>query len=244
MENNLLLSICIPTYNRPGFLSILLTKLYTDNIIDLSKFEVLIGDNSDNFDSKIIVDDYLIRFNNIIYSKHANNIGAEDNFQFLLNKSKGIFFLILGDDDYISNYNLFNLLNILSNNKKVGLVNLNRTYNKNCYFTGDIFRYDFYSKDEYFVLVNLWLTHISSNIINKSYLHNLQLDKMPVKTQFPHIFWMGFISKFATEYIIIKDFVIYCTPRNSFGYDIFNTFSKDLFNIINVSFDGSLLLDL
>lgn len=242
MTDEKILSICIPTYNRSNYLEVSLSKLFDENKIDTSSFEVLIGDNSDNFNSSKIVKKFINLYNNIFYTKHLTNIGAEANYQFLLEKSKGHFFLILGDDDYISNKNLTLLIEVLKKNQDAGIINLNRTYIEKNYSNDKKHDINIANKKVFFQNVNLWITHISSNVINKKYLSTDQIFDIPQNTQFPHIYWMGCISKLTDKYIIVNNKVIYCTPRNSFGYDIFDTFSNDLFSILQNSFDHDLHL--
>lgn len=97
--NNSLLSICIPTFNRPGMLKNtienLIKNIYSKDFVK----EILIIDNSETNDSKDIVENYLKNYNKIRYIKNEINIGAEGNFRKGILESSGEYVWIIGDDD-------------------------------------------------------------------------------------------------------------------------------------------------
>lgn len=98
---NSLLSICIPTFNRPEMLKNtienLIQNIYSKDFVK----EILIVDNSEKNDSKDIVENYLKNFNKIRYIKNEINIGAEGNFRKSIHESLGEYVWIIGDDDVL-----------------------------------------------------------------------------------------------------------------------------------------------
>ena len=93
-----LVSIGLPTYNRPGGL-----KTALDHIISQSytKLEIIVSDNhSDNEETILsIIEDY--GDSRIQYIRQETNIGGILNFKFLVQKSSGEFFMWAADDDYL-----------------------------------------------------------------------------------------------------------------------------------------------
>ncbi len=79
--------------------------------------EIIISNNNPLADeSDGIVEHYQELDSRIIYFKQASNLGPSNNFNFLLNKSIGQYFMWLSDDDWIdNNYICANLL-FLENN--------------------------------------------------------------------------------------------------------------------------------
>ena len=92
-----LVTIGIPTYNRADtYLKEAIESALNQTYPNL---EIIISDNCSGDDTGLIVES----FNDprIKYYRHNKNIGANNNFNFSLQKATGIFFLLLHDDDLI-----------------------------------------------------------------------------------------------------------------------------------------------
>lgn len=95
MKNNIMLSICIPTYNRAKYLDICLQSIIHYKGTDI---EVLIQDNNSPDDTAQIVSKFQdSRFN---YEKNETNVGVRKNIRILFNKAQGDYVFCLTDDDY------------------------------------------------------------------------------------------------------------------------------------------------
>ena len=74
-----LLTLSIPTYNRPNYLSICLSRIVaaSENIEKSERklFSVLVSDNSDNVFSKEVVNSEKFKSLRINYIKNEKNIG-------------------------------------------------------------------------------------------------------------------------------------------------------------------------
>lgn len=92
------ISICIPTYNRASYLKQCLENLaaFKDK-----NFEVLIGNNASIDETDKVVDDLSHLFSNLVYLRHANNIGFARNMDALLRRASREFVYILNDDDFV-----------------------------------------------------------------------------------------------------------------------------------------------
>lgn len=98
----MILSICIPTYNRAYKLKKLL--YFLDNEIrtaNIGEIELLIGDNCSTDDTENIVFDFM---NNLLpyscrYYKNERNLGLVGNLFELNKKARGAYIWWLGDDD-------------------------------------------------------------------------------------------------------------------------------------------------
>lgn len=93
-KNTLFISVCVTTYNRPHLISDCI-----QSILDQSyeNFELIITDNSENNDTKKIVDDFAD--SRIRYFKHEKNVGLAKNMIKAVSMASGDFFTWLGDDD-------------------------------------------------------------------------------------------------------------------------------------------------
>ena len=112
----MLLTICIPTFNRSEQLNKLLESISKINNNFLKKIEILISDNNSTDNTKDIVSKFLY-LPNIKYVQQTSNIGAAKNLIYLYNLAKGKWVFGIGDDDLINKD--FNLLeNILEKSIK------------------------------------------------------------------------------------------------------------------------------
>ncbi len=116
---NPLVSIGIPTFNRPKGLRIALEKITVQTYLNL---EIIISDN--HSDNKEEIDLIVQKFNDkrIKLFRQETNIGSIPNFEFVLKQSTGTFFMWAADDDYFDSNNLVEkLLAVLSSEKEVGM---------------------------------------------------------------------------------------------------------------------------
>jgi glycosyltransferase involved in cell wall biosynthesis len=91
-----LISIILPTFNRPHYLSITLDSVLSQ-VYD--NFEVIVCDNSDNEDSEKVIKKY--NDERIFYFHNKENLGAEENYNKCLTLAKGDYFHFLCDDDIL-----------------------------------------------------------------------------------------------------------------------------------------------
>ncbi len=99
--NDILLSICIPTYNRSCIL-----KKSINSIVSQNEFnylvELVISDNCSDDDTVQVVEKFQKEYPNIKYSRNNENIGAEQNIFKVLSLGEGKFLKLAND------YSIFN----------------------------------------------------------------------------------------------------------------------------------------
>ena len=95
-----LLTIAIPTYNRSFFLNELLSCLFEQCMSD-PRIELLISDNASTDETPGIVTGYMDRGLQIRYLRNASNFGADANFMQCFEKSSGKYVWLIGDDDVV-----------------------------------------------------------------------------------------------------------------------------------------------
>ena len=95
-----LVSIGIPTYNRPEGLKHVLDCL---RVQTYSNLEIIVSDNCSQGDSvSKMMEEYLKIDSRIHYFKQMENIGPTANFEFVLSKATGYYFAWAADDDFCS----------------------------------------------------------------------------------------------------------------------------------------------
>ncbi|SJN57336.1 Abequosyltransferase RfbV [Vibrio ruber DSM 16370] len=122
-----MLSICIPTLNRPYYLFKALYSIYHQekNIIP---FEICISNNSSDSDYTE-VELYIQQINeihkNINYIKQEERLSLDEHMHFVLNMSEGEYVYLLGDDDYFKK-NAFTILDkLIHDDIDLAVVNAN-----------------------------------------------------------------------------------------------------------------------
>lgn len=92
-----LVSILLPTYNRPEYFRLALESVLAQTYKNI---EIIIGDDSDNDQTELLVkNEYLKKYANIKYYHNQKNLGQFDNDIKLYNRSNGAFVGYLMDDD-------------------------------------------------------------------------------------------------------------------------------------------------
>jgi len=113
-----LVTIAIPTYNRAGaYLKEAIQSAINQTYPNL---EIIISDNCSSDDTGLIAES----FNDprILYYRHDENIGANNNFNFCLKKAAGVFFLLLHDDDLIDDDFVEKCMQVVKNRIDIGIV--------------------------------------------------------------------------------------------------------------------------
>lgn len=100
MEKNYLVTICIPTYNRAKKLENLFNIL---PCYDLEKIRINISDNASTDTTEELCKKFQLLHNNVYYYRQKSNLGAFNNFNFLLSLVNTPYFILHGDDDWLDN---------------------------------------------------------------------------------------------------------------------------------------------
>jgi glycosyltransferase involved in cell wall biosynthesis len=115
--DNMLLSICVPTYNRPNCIAAILENyeqvIVSSNLQD--EVEVCITDNGfDNDATEKLVSDFLKTARaKIRYVRHKSNIGYDNNVLAALGLGTGQYLHLVADKDLYSKESLINIVSRL-----------------------------------------------------------------------------------------------------------------------------------
>ena len=110
----MLISLCIPTYNRPKHLLNCLNSLALQTN---SNFEVCISDNCSEENIENIIEPYKEKLK-IKFSKNRENIGAALNYLKVASMAENEFLWIIGDDDLLVPNAIEDLTKLIKNNKE------------------------------------------------------------------------------------------------------------------------------
>lgn len=116
--NNPILSICIPTYNRAGYLHDALESIYLQLNTELSEIiEVVVADNASSDQTEQVVKKFTGKIKRVIYIKNLENVGFDGNIDVAVRAANGNYCWYLGDDDAIINGALSHIVDICLKNK-------------------------------------------------------------------------------------------------------------------------------
>ena len=101
-NNTILLSLCIPTYNRVGTLTVVLERVVHDPDFN-EEVEIVISDNCSTDDTEAQIRRMASEYPNIKYYRNSENV-QDRNFYLALSRGRGRYLKLLND------YILFKML--------------------------------------------------------------------------------------------------------------------------------------
>lgn len=122
-----LVTIAIPTYNRARLLarSILSAQKQTHQNI-----EIVISDNNSSDGTESLCRGLAAQDSRIHYFRQPKNIGGTGNFNWLLSRGSGAYFMWLGDDDWIDTNYVESCLNTLERDPSLAFASGQPVYYK------------------------------------------------------------------------------------------------------------------
>ncbi len=121
--HEVILSICIPTYNRKNYLRCALDSIISDGLD--SNVEILISDNASTDGTLELVKDFIQKGHNITYLRNEVNIGPDGNILKCIQNAKGKFIQLMGDDDILASGAVEYILNFLKKHTDISTIALN-----------------------------------------------------------------------------------------------------------------------
>lgn len=117
MATSPIVTVCIPTYNRPVMLRSAIESAVTQSIRDI---EVIVSDNASTDDTEDVVRSF--SDSRLTYDRLSTNIGLHGNLTRCLHLGRGKYRVVLHDDDLMLPSNLERKARLLDENPDVGLV--------------------------------------------------------------------------------------------------------------------------
>ena len=193
-ENGVVLSICIPTYNRSKLLKECLDSIvcqFKDEEI-CKKTEIIISDNASPDNTEKLVREYMEKYENIRYFKNGYNIG-NDNLIVAANYANGSYIWIFADDDLHKKNSIRNIIDsIEKDDPDVIFCNVDMFNEKRKIFGRNMLDvskdYLFRNKKSFFKFLGGkfyfsidWYTTLISNFIIK---RNIWFDNLQIQNEY------------------------------------------------------------
>lgn len=115
MSSKIILSICIPTYNRAEYLDKNLQSIM-EQIKDTDEVEVIVSDDTSTDNTEQIVNKYTAT-NKVIYKRNTTNIGADSNIIQVLALGSGNYVKLMNDRTFVSEGGIAILLKTIKENE-------------------------------------------------------------------------------------------------------------------------------
>ncbi|CEG12616.1 putative glycosyl transferase, family 2 [groundwater metagenome] len=109
-------SIGMPVWNGEDFIKLTLDSLLAQ---DFKDFEIIVSDNASTDNTKKICEEYVKKDERIKYILQDENIGADKNFNFVLDRAIGEYFMWAAYDDLWEPAYISEMIKALNNNKSV-----------------------------------------------------------------------------------------------------------------------------
>lgn len=230
MVSDIILSICIPTYNRAAYLDKCLQSIVKE-VGNNSKVEVLISDNLSNDNTPIICETYTRQYDNVKYYRNETNIGGDKNFIRVLKLGKGKYLKLLNDYVEFKDGCVLKMLEIVKQyveTKEViffanGLSHLKK---KDFHFSNDLNEFLKIASDRstWIGAFGIWKEDFCHLIENKTF-------KTSSLVQTELLFHSVSLRQKAVTYSR-SIFIIHELPDKKTGYNFFDLFINGYFNTI------------
>jgi hypothetical protein len=221
MKDNIILSICIPTRERPIILKNTLDSIY-NSFSSLDKFEVVIYDSSEKMDTKVLIENYKYENLNYVYGPNKNGLNLIEALK-------------LGKGDFLKLHNDYSEFKIGSLNSLINCIEKNSKDKPVLFFTNreieSIDDGEFEDFNSFLTKINYWCTWSTLFGVWKSDFDLMNKDSL--NDMFPHTELLLDMTN-KEKYIIINEcFFINNTVKNKGGYDLFYTFSVVFLNLLS-----------
>lgn len=255
MAKSNLLSICIPTYKRPGFLADSLKKISSLN--GVSETEIVIVDDASNDETSTVIKAFIKNNSslNIVHKKFTKRHNFDPMILSIMKYAHGEYCWLISDDDLPEKDSFVKIIGIIKKHPNASLIHVNYSRFDNLLkkitadkMVGDINKdILFFNKDKfffkrirksYFQYLGTNVITMSTNIVNrKMWLNSLgDLDKF-IGHNFMHCFVIAkMLAQNPTIYYVAEPMVRYLSNNHRIWP---NDIWKD-YNSVLLGYMGSL----
>jgi abequosyltransferase len=239
-KSNLILSICIPTYNRVGLLKESINSIIGQkNTFDINNIEIVISDNASTDGTKEYLSE-LIQENSdlsITYFRQTENLGADANIFNTIRLASGRFVYIVSDDDIMLPGAINKLISLINDYPEYDAFCLNfKTFDLDPFKAGkSIFSISndlsIKTRDKALIFYGSWITFLSAMSFKKEAINiDNYKEKIGTSLMHPHIF-IDIISKENGVFISSEVFLAVRT-NNSGEYNFFQVFVSNFHELM------------
>ncbi len=193
-KRELILSICIPTFNRCELLDLCLHSIL-EQIVQLKskEIEIVISNNASTDNTARLIQDIQLQYPKILIRSfiQEKNIGAVNNLFYVVKLAEGKYIYIVSDDDVLLPGAMDNIIDSINTHSNVSViipkvVPFDNSINEIIYTNNELKDIYIADKNEIFVRMGTMITFISSMIFLNSIVKHSKIFNS--KNLFPHSF--------------------------------------------------------
>lgn len=234
-ENQRLLTIAIPTYNRAGYLDLCLARIGEEldcMSADKSRLvKIIVSNNASTDWTAQVIEKYRsIKAGDFEWVQNSENIGADRNIAQCYALAATPYVWVFGDDDVILTGGLNKVLDVLTGSQ-VDLLYVNN------YWFQDEFENkpkgqerhgvsSFTSALEFTRRTNVMLTYLSGIIVRSGIGRNYRSEL--TGSNLVQLSWVLPLLRDGSHFVVIEDWIIAAKGGNSGGYELVNVFGNNL----------------
>lgn len=228
-----LLTICIPTFNRPHLLRACLQSLKDIQLDKVLNYKLHISDNSQNKDSEIVCNEFT-SFLDFSYQRNKENKGGGANvISFFKNCETK--YLHVASDKTIFNHNYIDIISILiAQDTKAAFLNYQTIGElNNIKEPGESVSLNKYSFEEGLVKLSYKITNLSSLFFN---MENFSIEHCKtdyIHSSIPQTHFFLLISKFNNDLTIVDTSSISIGGNKEVKYDLFAVFYSEFLELFS-----------
>jgi glycosyltransferase involved in cell wall biosynthesis len=239
-KSNLILSICIPTYNRVGLLKESINAIVEQkSTFNRNNIEIVISDNASTDGTKEYLSE-LIKENSdlsITYFRQAENLGPDANILNTVRLALGKFVYIVSDDDILVSGAISKLISLINEYPNYDAFCLNfKTFDLDPFKVGkpilslsnDL---SIKTKDEALIFYSSWITFLSVISFRREAINTeFYREKIGTSLLQSYIF-IDLISKENGVFVNSEVFLA-IRANNTGGYSFFQVFISNFYELM------------
>ncbi len=242
-ENPILLSLCVPTYNRADLLietlGVIAGQARSAGLVD--QVEIVVSDNASTDDTQDKLNEFVASHGDLSIKTHKQqtNLGPDGNIYTVVKMATGAFIWILSDDDLLFSGALQTVFRIARQFPDVGAFCPNiRGFTHTLEDAGPIqFHSDsgfIQGKDEALDHIGYMITFLSVLIIRRDLVLGRNYDER-IGTDIIHSYMFLDVLRLANGLYVISDPLLGCRMFNSGGYNFFRILVSNFNDLLSTA---------
>lgn len=234
IEKQPLLSLCIPTYGRAEILRGNLEQIQKQlDSVNIGELELIVSNNCSPDNTEEVVQSFIKQGMPIRYNCNTENLGSDGNFLKCMHMASGKYIWLLGDDDYLKNGSIAQILDCLRG-KDYGLLYIDFQSTTK----GDVVVYS--DHNQMVRKIGRQFTYMSANIYRKNIVDTIDADKYRNTCLLQMPFFMTSclsspVNAVLPQNVLIRDVGNTVPPQK---YDFIEVFSQNFITISSQILDS------
>jgi abequosyltransferase len=237
IDQNILLTIAVPTYNRASYLARTLTSIFSQVGKYGDAIEIIVSDNCSTDHTAALVEEFQRAGHRFRFLGNPENLGADGNFKNCYHAARGKYFWLFSDDDVLLEGALDRVFPLLQEGD-YGVLSLGVYF-----FNEDPLaerprrrpgKLVVHSDTRSFLkAVNIWFTFISSTIVNRKACGAVLLEDFD-GTCLLQLGWVLPALLNARRNVQLTEYLVAAQFENSGGYRFCEVFGRNLNQVFRV----------